>query len=155
MSIRVTTRHSEEFDILSPKTDLAKSPFAQAGSARDYIAKVTSFYAELGGKSMIWSTPEKTTPQESFILQFFAIDKPMEYLLEVEEDRVMAYVDEFEWADYREDRRATFRWSKTPARYDVMSMLIAAPIKREEVREVRRYRGSQSGHCMLVEKTPW
>ena len=62
------------------------------------------------------------------------------YLLEVNEDRIVAYVDETTWSDYLYDRRETFDYSATATQYGITSILVATPITKAEVKAVRRYR---------------
>jgi hypothetical protein len=154
--VRVTTSHSEDFNILSSEIDLAKSPYAHdkvSGYLPGYVAKATALYAELGAKPMIWTTPEGVNEQEAFILQFWA-NKPIEYLLEVDQERVAAYINETEWTDFIRGNQTGFRWSRTPVRFEMTSLLISAPILIEEVKEVRIYCKTQEGLRKLVEQRP-
>jgi hypothetical protein len=132
MTIRLTTRHSEEFDIYTDAVDPCKSPYAT--SVKDYAAKVVAFYKRLGVRSAIWTAPEAERPK------YLERHKTVEYLLEVGEDRVVAYVDELGWSDYLYGKQADFEFSKTPKTFGMTTILVAPPIKVEEVIAIRRYR---------------
>src|SRR5262249_36097815 len=67
----------------------------------------------------------------------------------------VAYVNERTWSDFLHGTRATFTYSCSPQSYEITSILVAVPIKSEEVKEVRRYGCSKTGHCQLVETMPW
>src|SRR5262249_40788157 len=108
-----------------------------------------ALYAQLGIESAIWAWPEHQLPE------FFESGKPLEYLLEIEEHRIIAYVDEVTWSPYLNDKAEAFKFSRTPKAFEITSILVAPPIKGEEVKEVRRYCASATGHCHLVESIPW
>jgi hypothetical protein len=129
--------------------DPAKSPYANF-FGYDYVRKIAAFYDELGIKSAIWTTPVTQAPPE-----FFEADKPVEYLLEINEDRVIAYVNELTWSPYLHGMRSHFEYSRTPIQYQMTSVLVATPIRKQEIKEFRRYRRTMTGHCELVEAKPW
>ncbi len=145
--IRVTTRHPEDFNILCEDIDPTRSLYAEYNDR--YASKVKALYAELGIQTAIWTTPEDQPPA------FFEPGKPVEHLLEVEESRIIAYVDELTWSPFLFGDRPTFDYSRTSVRYDMTSILVGAPIRPEEVKEVRRYRCGPRRNCELVEKRPW
>lgn len=130
--LRVITRHSEEFNIYTEAPDPAKSPYA--ANVKDYAAKVTVFYEQLGISSAIWTMPEAQPPK------YVELHKPVEYLLEIDEDRVIAYVDEQGWSEFLYGQQANFDFSRTPRTFPMTTILVAPPIKPEEVRAIRRYR---------------
>jgi hypothetical protein len=132
MSIRVTTRHSEGFDICAGTIDASKSPYAR--TVGDYTAKVKAFYRQLGVPTAIWAVPEVERPK------YLEPRKTVEYVLEVDESRVVAYVDEEEWSAYLYGKRGDFAFSEAPAPYRMTSILIRAPVARAEVKARRRYR---------------
>jgi hypothetical protein len=133
MTIRVSTWHSAEFDILTEFADPSKSPYAE--SVRDYAARVTAFYGRLGVRSAIWAFPEAEQRNG------FDLWKPVEYLLAVDEERVVAYVGGVGWEKYLHGEQAAFECSKIPEHYaGGTTILISTPIKQEEVTMVRRYR---------------
>ena len=101
MSILVLTRHGEGFDILTHKIDPAKSPYARFFGER-YVRKISSFYAELGTCSVMWTRPI-SQPFEAF-----EPDKAIEYLLEIPETRVIAFVDELTWSGYLHGKYKSF-----------------------------------------------
>jgi hypothetical protein len=142
MAIRVTTRHGEDFDVLTELIDPTKSPYAE--SVNDYGRKIADFYGELRVKSALWTAAWQP--------EFFETDKPVEYLLELSEDRVIAYVDEQTWSPYLFGQRTDFVYSRTPVHYAMTSVLVAPPITREEVKEFRRYSRTSTGHCKLEGK---
>lgn len=131
MQIRVLTRHSEDFDIYTKRVDPAKSSYAHISN---YTLKVTAFYQQLGIRSAIWATPES----EPF--RFLEIEKDIEYVLEVHESRVVAYVDEPTWSAYLYGNRDAFEHSTTPQGYESTSLIIPTPIRKDEVKAMRRYR---------------
>jgi len=132
MSIRVTTRHSEDFDICAESLEPEKSPYARG--VRDYAAKVKAFYQQLGVRSAMWTTPEAERPKH------LETQKTIEYVLEVDERKVVAYVDESSWSDYLYGKREDFSFSKTPRQYAITSILITTPVTKGEVKAIRRYR---------------
>jgi hypothetical protein len=146
MFIRVTTRHGQDFDIHAAVIDPAKSPYARSFHEDVYQWKVRAFYAELGVSSAMWTTPDSQAFPKAF-----EPHKPIEYLLEVEEERVIAYVDEMTWSPYLHGMRPRFEYSRTPKWYENTSVLVATPIRTAEVKEIRRYRPTRTGHCQLVE----
>ncbi len=133
MTIRVSTWHSEEFDIYTEFVDPSRSPYAECG--KDYAAKVTALYERLRVRSAIWAFPEAETRNG------FDLSKPIEYLLAVNEDRVVAYVDDSGWDKYLHGEQADFEFSTTLMKFaGGTTILIATPVKQEEVIRIRRYR---------------
>jgi len=130
MSIRVTTRHGEEFDIHTEAVDPSKSPYAE--SVKNYAAKVTAFYKRLGVPFALWTAPEAERPK------YLERHKTVEYLLEVGLDRVIVYLDEQGWSAHLYAQQATFEFSKTPKTFRMTTILVAPPIKVEEVIAIRR-----------------
>ena len=147
MTIRVSTWHSADFDIYTEFVDPSKSPYTE--SVKDYAAKVTAFYQRLSVRSAIWAFPE-AEPRNGFDLW-----KPIEYLLAVNEDRVVAYVDKSGWDKYLHGEQAVFEFSKTPEHYaGGTTIVIATPVKQEEVIAIRRYRRTNGPQSFeLVEET--
>lgn len=143
MTIRLSTWHSAEFDIFGENVDLDKSPYAYI---KGYVEKVTVFYAQLGIRSAIWCYPG-TELQTTL-----TVCKPIEFLLEVNEDRVAAYVEDSSWSEYINGRQSDFAFSTTPMPYASTSILVAAPLKREEVRMKRRYRIRNPSSFELIEE---
>jgi hypothetical protein len=139
MAIRVTTRHGEDFDILTEMIEPKKSPYAE--TVNGYVEKIANFYALLGVKSAMWTA--------AWVPEAFEFQKPVEYLLELSEDRVIAYVDEQTWSPYLFGQRIDFQYSRAPARYAMTSVLVAPPIKRDEIKAIRRYSCTNTGHCKL------
>lgn len=133
MLMRVLTRHSQDFDIHTVTVDLGKSPYADI-PGYDYVLKVTEFYRKLGIRSAIWGTPESEP------LLCLETGKEFEYVLEVDESRVVAYVDEPIWSAYLAGSRDTFEYSTKPRDYQDTSVIIPTPIKKDEVKGIRRYR---------------
>ena len=132
MMVQLTTRHSEDFDIHTETVDPALSSYVQ--EVRDYASRVTAFYSQLGVRSAIWTVPASQRPESLETI------KPVEFLLELAEDRIVAYVDESTWSDYLADKRGSFDYSTTPMQYKMTSILVATPITKAEVKAVRRYR---------------
>lgn len=146
--IRLLTRQSEDFDILTENIDPARSKFAD--DIKDYVAKVRAFSQQLGIPALIWTWPEDQPPE------FFELHKPVECLLAVEEGRAICYVDEWAWRDFLlSDQLAFSGFSRIPKRFLITSILVAAPIRSPEIKEVRRYRTNKLGHAELVSTTKW
>ena len=144
MQIRVLTRHPEDFDIHTVTVDPAKSSYAHLAN---YTLKLTAFYRQLGIRSAIWATPES----EPFA--YLETGKNFEYVLEVDESRVVAYVDEATWSAYLYGNKGTFDYSTTPQDYQNTSVIIPTPIKKDEVKAIRRYRRMNGpGSFELVEE---
>ncbi len=132
MTVQVTTRHSEDFDIHTETIDPAMSSYA--GTVPDYVAKVKAFYSDLKIRSAMWTVPAAERPA------YLEPCKPVEYLLELDENRIVAYVNSHTWSDYLFDKRNNFDYSTTPTQYEMTSILIHTPIRQTEVKEFRRYR---------------
>jgi hypothetical protein len=147
MPIRVTTRHGEGFDLHIDSPEPAKSPYA-AFFGEQYVQKVLAFYKELGVTSAMWTTPATQPPE------WFEPFKPLEYLLEINEDRVIAYVDELTWSGYLHGKCNSFLFSRRPIEYEIASVLVRTPIRKEEVKEVRLFRATRTDRCVLVETKP-
>jgi hypothetical protein len=149
MLIRVTTRHSEDFDILCGTVDPSKSPYAHLSGIENYCGKVKSLCSQLCVECVIWTTPESEPPE------FFEPVKPVEYFLELQAQRAVAYIDELTWTAYLRGEGSTFQISKDPRRYHMTSILVSAPIRSDEVKEVRRYCEGNAGRCKLIGRKPW
>ena len=92
-----------------------------------------AFYRRLDVRSAIWAFPE-AEPRTTFDAW-----KPVEYLLAVDEDRVVAYLDKSGWDKHLWEGRAAFDFSKTPKNYvGGTTILIPTPITQEEVTRIRR-----------------
>ena len=63
-----------------------------------------------------------------------------EYVLEVDEGRVIAYVNEQVWLDYVNGRRKDYTFSTKPIQYARTSIVISPPIRASEVKARRWYR---------------
>lgn len=132
MTVQVITRHSEDFDIHTETIDPALSPYVR--TVRNYVAKISAFYSRLGICSAMWTTPAADRPM------YLETCKPVEYVLELDEDRIVAYVNEKTWSAYLYDKRKTFDYSTTPKHYKMTSILVAIPIRKADVKAFRRYR---------------
>ncbi len=149
MLLRLITRHDERFDILTRDIDLTKSPYCKICDR--YEEKARAFYDRLGIASAIWAWRENEPPKN------FEYIKPIEYLLEMDSQRIVAYVDAWSWEEYLvSGRLEKLRYATTPTSYQSTSILIAAPINKDEVLEFRRYRGSgRPDQNELVERGPF
>ena len=146
MTVRALTRHPEDFDIFTEHVDSGRSSYVTTFSS--YTGKIAAFYRELGVTSAIWAIPE----HHGF--QLVEYDKPVEYVLEVNDDRIIAYVDDASWTAYLSGQHDTFRYSTTPEHYELTSLLIRPPLRRSEVKIRRLYR-TTNGPCSfeLVDET--
>ena len=129
MPIRVVTRHPPEFHIFTDAVDPAKSRYADLFP--DYVSKISQFYDQIGIRSAIWTIPESQRPDH------VETCKPVEYLLEIDESRVVAYIDELTWSPYLQSDRSSFEFATSPMEYEKMSILVAAPITKRELVERR------------------
>ena len=143
MTIRVSTWQSSEFDIFTKNVDLNRSPYAYL---KDYAKKVTAFYARLGIRSAIWCYAD-AMPQTTL-----TVCKPIEYLLEVADNRVVAYVDDGSWSEYINGRQSDFSFATTTMPSASSSLIVATPLKREEVKVKRRYRIRSPSSFELIEE---
>ena len=74
-------------------------------------------------------------------------------MLEVDEGRVIAYLDERTWSDYLYGKRVDFTFCTTPTQYEMTSILIHPPVRTTEVKARRRYRCINGpDHYELVEE---
>jgi hypothetical protein len=143
MTIRLSTWHSPEFNIFTENVDPNESPYAWI---KNYANKVIAFYAQLGIRSAIWAYPEAERQKT------LTVCKPVQYLLEVNEHRVVAYVDADSWSEYLWGQQDDFEFSTTPRDFASASILIATPVRREEVKAIRRYRIRTPTSFELVEE---
>jgi hypothetical protein len=127
--IRPKTRHSVDFDIFMLLIDPAQSPYAQ--DFPGYAPRLRSFYETLGVRSALWKVAEEQK------LQVVEPSKPIEYILEVAEDRIVAYVNDVQWTYFFQGKATGFDYSRTPRQYPFTSILVAAPIQPSEVKEKR------------------
>jgi hypothetical protein len=67
--------------------------------------------------------------------------KDIEYLFEVAEDRIIAYLDTRSWEDYLNGPPGKFRfmYSLSPTNFDSTTYLVQAPLREEELIERRTY----------------
>ena len=144
MLIELITRHAPDFDLISAGIDPGKSPYAPYVGDQ-YARRITAFYNDIGVTSAVWTWPSSQPPQ------FFEPCKPIEYVLDVDETRVIAYVDEDTWSPYLFGKRSSFNYSRCPVKYPITSMLIESPVRIEEIREIRRYRVNDHGQGLLEE----
>jgi hypothetical protein len=116
-----------------------------------YEEKVRAFYDRLGIASSLWAWRETEPPPNLEDI------KPIEYLLEMGTQRIVAYVDAWSWEEYLgSSRLEKLRYSTTPISYQITSILIAAPIYKDEVMEYRRYRSlGRPDQYKLVERRPF
>jgi hypothetical protein len=147
MNIRLSTWHSADFDILAEFVDPARSPYA---GVPDYTQKVKSLYAQLGILSAVWAYPKARRPAEPPDMS-----KPIEYLLEVSDNRVAAYVESRSWSEYLWGSQQSFEFSTAPAQYGNATILIPTPLKREEVKAMRRFEKISPGFYRLIEELPF
>ena len=145
--IRVTTRHPEDFDILSTSIDPSRSPYAKSNPL--YLAKLKTLYEKLTVQAAVWTTPQDQPPE------FFEEYKSVEYLLEIEPERIIAYVDEWTWSTFLAGQCQDFKYSLVPARYRNTSILVAVPLRADEVKEIRRYRCGPRRNRELIDRRPW
>lgn len=128
--MRLLTRHPDTFDILADRIDPARSIYAKY--VRNYPEKVRQLCKDLEVRAAIWTVPEEKR---------FPICEPgkdIEYLIDVELNRVVAWVDESSWWDYVLGRATRFQYSSRPQNYKHVSVLVAAPLREEEILEWRR-----------------
>jgi hypothetical protein len=148
--VLLTTRHSDDFDILTTFREPAESPYSHYET---YVPRVTAFYAELGVKSALWTVFAEDAPL------YVETDKTIEYLIDVAESRIIAYVDEIVWSPYvtGETDGPFCSFSRTPVRYAETSILVALPLQSYEVKEWRRYEllGGGPKDFRLAECKPW
>jgi hypothetical protein len=134
-TVIVITRHNEGFDIHTHPIDPTKSRYAKL--SRCYVERVVAFYKELGIESALWAYPEDQPPKH------VEPCKPCEYVLQIDPNRVIAYVNEEKWSPYAMGDRDDFEYSTTPVVYPLMSLLSATPIAPDEVL-IRRASSSPS-----------
>ncbi len=130
MPIQVITRHCKDFDIYTHPVDPAKSPYA---TNPGYPEKVAAFYKQLGVTSALWAFPAHQTPKS------VPLCKPYEYVLQLDESRVIAYVNESTWWSYVIGECEDFERSITPVQYEDTSLIIPSPIHQNELHRFRRY----------------
>lgn len=80
--------------------------------------------------------------------------KEIEYLIDVNEGRIAAYVDEHSWSDFLYGNRDDFNFSLTRKDFALTSILVRAPLQAGEVKErrtLRAIRGIDVYECVRTE----
>ena len=145
MPIQAITRHDKDFDIYTHPVDPAKSPYARYPG---YTEKFAELYEQLGVTSALWAFPAQPAPKS------VERCKQYEYVLDLDESRVIAYVNESTWSPYIFGEREDFEYSTAPREYEVMSLIIPTPIKQKELRLLRRYQNTNGpDHFKIVDET--
>jgi len=121
------TRHSEDFDPLTSPLDRSRSPYAE--SYPDYPERCHQLASLVGCDSFLWCYPaERQIP-------FYEGVKLVEWVIEVNDERILGSVDDARWFQYVKggDRlpRSVFSKSRPPS--EERSVLVAYPLKREEL----------------------
>jgi hypothetical protein len=130
--MRLTTRHSPDFDILRDAIDPSKSPHASVFT--DYPERLRALYKLLRVTSALWTVPEEDVPL------FLEPSKPLEYLLDLPDEQVIASIDEWTWRDHLQDPSRPYNYSFAPRRYEITSVLVRVPVHKSYVKEKRLYR---------------
>lgn len=121
------TRQSEDFDPLRGPLDRSRSPYAE--SFDDYPAKCADIAALVGTDSFLWCYPEKRP------FQFYEGVKPVEWVINVSDNRVLGFVDDERWFQYVKEGdylpRSVFSASRPPV--DEYSVLVNFPLRKEEL----------------------
>lgn len=147
MPTRAVTRHDEDFDILSDYVDPGRSSYSHFPN---YARKVAALYEELGIESALWAFPENQPPE------FVERGKEYEYVLAIDESRVVAYVNESTWSPYIRGEREDFEFCREPQRYEELSLIIPTPIRPDEVVYYRIYRNTNGPDSFeIVEEGPF
>ena len=144
MPIQAITRHDKDFDIYTHPVDPAKSPYARYPG---YTEKVAAFYKRLGVTSALWAFPFHQP------LKTVERCKQYGYILQLDESRVIAYVNESTWSPYIFGEREDFEYSTAPTEYEFTSLIIPTPIDQNELQFSRQYRNTNGpDHFEIVEE---
>lgn len=121
------TRHSEDFDLLSDALDRRRSPYAESYS--DYPTRCQHLASLVGSDTFIWCIPGRHK------FRAYEHEKPVEWVINVSEERILGFVDEARWYQYLAggDHLAgsVFSTSRPPS--EEYSVLVAYPLRREEL----------------------
>ncbi len=138
--MRLITRHAPEFDIFSASIDPALSPYVE--HVTGYVERIRALYTALGIDGALWTFPEgQALPVVEFV-------KPVEYLLGVPDERVIAYIDEDAWAAHLAEPSKRFNPSVIPTRYRMTGILVRVPLLKGEVIERRILKPGHGYHVL-------
>jgi len=121
------TRHSLKFDPLDCELDPKQSPYADCYP--DYAKKRSKLARLVGTESFLWCI----SANQKF--HVYGSDKPVEWEIKVDDNRVLGFVNDNIWFRYLEGNdslpRTVFCASKPPA--EEYSVLVKFPLKQEEL----------------------
>ena len=121
------TRHSADFDPSRGPLDRSRSPYAE--SFNDYPDKCTVLASLVGTDSFLWCYPME------YPFRFYECAKPVEWMINVSDNRVLGFVDDERWFQYVKDGdylpRSVFSASGPPAKE--CSILVSFPLSKEEL----------------------
>ncbi len=133
MKLRLLTRHNKNFFIFAPFVDPKRSSYAEEFEL--YAPKVISFYRQLEVESGLWAVArEKGFEGKEY-------GKDIEYEIEVDASRVIAWIDTRKWDPYvTNDSTAVAEFtdfSHTPREYESTTILVSVPLSEDELIERR------------------
>lgn len=140
------TRHSVDFDPSCDPLDRSRSPYTE--SFNDYSDKCAVLASLVGADSFLWCYPV----EHSF--RSYESVKPVEWIINVSDKRVLGFVDDERWCQYLEDGnylpQSVFSTSGSPAKE--CSILVSFPLNKEELISKTVFQFISSTKAKIVSK---
>lgn len=142
--ILLRTRHCLEFNPTSSPLDPDLCPYAD--SYDDYTIKRKALGQLVGTDDFIWCIPKER--------QFakYEMIKPVEWIIQVNEDRVRGYVHDQNWFDYLEGRKASHEevyFTDYPPEAEY-SVLVDYPLREDDIIEMKIFQIIDPNHAGIL-----
>jgi hypothetical protein len=125
--ILLRTRHSLHFNPLSSKIEPDKSPYASMYT--DYKSKRMEIGKLIGTNDFIWCIPLARS------FKHYEKIKPVEWEIQVSNNRILGYVNDEEWVNYLEERSTSVSkiYYHSPPPASNYSVLVSYPLIQNEI----------------------
>lgn len=139
------TRHSIGFDIVTDVLDRNKSPYTE--NYEGYTAKCNALAVLIGQENYIWCVPEDRP------FEFYESEKPVEWLIDVDCNRILGYVDEGEWLSFLNNDESHLPgsvFSESQPASGIYSVIVPCPLKENEIlkKTVFNYKAPKSAEVV-------
>ena len=143
--IDLRTRHSFEFNLVSDRLDSDVFPYADCYP--DYVDKRTELGQLMGTNDFIWCIPA------SRIFRHYEMIKPVEWIVQICDERILGYVHDQHWFDFLQGTRLSLKgvYTKKNPPQDEFSVLVQYPLHIDEVKQINIFRITDPDHADVVE----
>ena len=133
------TRHSEGFPLTEGRIDPNQSPYAEVWG--DYPKKVLALAQLIDEPQFLWAV------EKARGFTCVATCKPVQWEVNVPQERVLGYIDEEKWLGFLQDKFPMLPpcFSKTKPSSKDVSVLLPFPLFQNEVVRVYRVDAASSG----------